>query len=81
MAKTKTMTTRVPAETFVKEWAKAHAKGKTAADVGEAVGLSVGSVHGRGRLLRKLGVELPKLERIGGGRPRLDVDALNALLK
>jgi len=31
-------------------------------------------------LLRKLGVELPKLERISGG-PRLDVDALNALLK
>jgi len=80
MAKTKTMTTRVPAETFVKEWAKAYAKAKTAADVAEAVGLSVRSVHGRGTSLRKLGVELPKLERISGG-PRLDVDALNALLK
>lgn len=67
---------RVSAEAFVKAWAK----GGTVADVAGRLGCDARSVTSRGIRYRKAGIALPKLERRGGG-PRLDVDALNELLK
>jgi hypothetical protein len=73
--KTNTRAPMIPADTFVKAWMKAD----TVNDVAEALDREVGTIHNRAQSLRKAGVRLPKLKRVS--HSRLDVDALNALIK
>jgi len=76
MKKTKkTRSETIPADTFVKAWLKA----KTVGDVASALDRETGTIHNRARSLRVAGVKLPPLARMRARR--LDVDALNAMIK
>jgi len=63
---------RVSAVEFVRGWAK----GGTADEVATRLGIGKQSLYLRGRTLKKAGVKLPRLKKA----PRIDVDALNAIL-
>jgi len=74
---TKTKKTFVTDEAFVKAWLK----GGTTADVAARLDREVNAVYQRSHRLRKLGVNLPVLERNGRGPKVVDVKALNTLIK
>ena len=71
----KTRAPMIPADVFVKAWVKAD----TVHDVAKTLDREVGTIHNRAQSLRKAGVKLPKLAR--AYYSRVDVDALNALIK
>jgi len=66
----------VSAELFVETWRDCD----SADEVAEALMMTKSAVTGRAANYRKLGVELKKMPRAGGGKgSRLDIDRLNAI--
>jgi transposase len=65
-------------EQFVRVWMAAKVQGKTTHWVADTLNSSYGTVYARASLLRKKGVNLPRLTSI---RPaRLDINSLNELI-